>query len=197
MKKSLIVFVAVTSLIVHNVVAQSANAVHGVVTVLKKGYELIPVGKINDSTNAVFQQLSMNSQKQFYRQKSLSWYCANIDGHYCMKINPEQIYFYTSHENPNPNILFWVLPLQKGQYNTVVRALPHLKAKLAAIKLTPDSLETGQIKYIFDWINRANASGTYPLDYSKRIVFPHTVFISFSPEFIEDWMKIREVDVIP
>ena len=53
-----------------------------------------------------------------------------IDGSYLVVIHPTQIFLRSSHENPNPNYVYWVAPLTDHQYALLVQFLDGYKGDL-------------------------------------------------------------------
>lgn len=88
-------------------------------TILKKGYEYIPIEYLSDtsiygllkSSRMVFDSArkEMRPDTSFVNEFVFLWDSDCTDGRYYMTVTPEQIYLYSSHENPNPNILDWVI----------------------------------------------------------------------------------------
>lgn len=74
---------------------------------LKQGYEYIPMEYLSDTTIYGIIYSSYNTKLLNVFEFFWDSYCT--DGRYYLKVTPEQIYLYSSHENPNPNILDWVI----------------------------------------------------------------------------------------
>jgi len=46
-----------------------------------------------------------------------------IDGDFVLVVHPRQVFLRSTHNNPNPNYLYWVEPLSEGQYAQLVKFL--------------------------------------------------------------------------
>ena len=46
-----------------------------------------------------------------------------IDGDFVLVVHPRQLFLRSTHNNPNPNYLYWVEPLSEGQYTQLVTFL--------------------------------------------------------------------------
>ena len=53
----------------------------------------------------------------------------SIDGNYILVVHPTQILLRSSHENPNPNFVYWVMPVDSAQYEALVRFLDSYQGK--------------------------------------------------------------------
>ena len=93
-------------------------------TIKKDGYFFIPESALKDSVLAVVHQFYRPDKKiknkkvfEFY------WHSSCNDGSYKLTITPEQIYFSSGHDNPNPNYLFWVQGISDIQYRQIAKFL--------------------------------------------------------------------------
>ncbi|WP_462220302.1 hypothetical protein [Ferruginibacter sp.] len=110
----IIIFFFIVSL---NLIAQTKSKYIFVKTIDKKDYFYIPQSAFSDSVNGVIYQDKTLSkvalQKKCFR---FFWNSICNDGSYYLTITPEQIYFSSGHDNPNPNYLFWVINITNSQY---------------------------------------------------------------------------------
>lgn len=53
----------------------------------------------------------------------LYWISPCNDGYYNLFISPEQIWFTSMHDNPNPNFLFWVMDIDSMVYHKLLNTL--------------------------------------------------------------------------
>jgi hypothetical protein len=53
-----------------------------------------------------------------------------IDGYYTVAIHPNQIFLRTSHDNPNPNWVYWAEPLSDAQYASIAVFLETYKGRV-------------------------------------------------------------------
>lgn len=87
-------------------------------TELRNGYRYIPPSAVADTTDGVLDTYSLWETRD-KKEIRLSWFSDCTDGSYNLAITPEQIFFYSSHENPNPNSLYWVAPLSPDHYGLI------------------------------------------------------------------------------
>jgi len=91
------------------------------VTTIDKGdYFYIPPSASSDSVDAILYQdktrLKVNPDN---RPIKFSWTSNCNDGEYILTITPEQIFFSSGHDNPNPNFLFWIVDITKEQFQAI------------------------------------------------------------------------------
>lgn len=53
----------------------------------------------------------------------ISWSSMYVDGRYILVITPRQIYLRSSHDNPNPNFLYWVTTTSEKQFELIKQFL--------------------------------------------------------------------------
>lgn len=89
-------------------------------TVDRGDYFFIPTTALADRVEGILYQLKIGKKVdpekrpiQFY------WISTCNDGYYNLTITPEQIFFSSSHDNPNPNYLFWVVDIDSAQYQQI------------------------------------------------------------------------------
>jgi hypothetical protein len=59
----------------------------------------------------------------------LVWWSAFVDGHIWVTVTSHHIFVHTGHDNPNPNVIYWVGPAteeQRGALERIVRSSPGL-----------------------------------------------------------------------
>lgn len=93
-------------------------------TVDKKDYFYIPASALADSVQAILYQDNMY-QKPAHGKTPIKfyWISACNDGYYNLTVTPQQIFFSSSHDNPNPNFLYWVIDIDSFQFNSVRQGL--------------------------------------------------------------------------
>jgi hypothetical protein len=64
------------------------------------------------------------------RAIEISWSSAYIDGRYVLIITPKQIYLRSSHDNPNPNNLYWMTDINQTQYDLIKSYLSAQNSKI-------------------------------------------------------------------
>ena len=93
-------------------------------TVDKGDYFYIPKSALTDTIEGILYQDKM-LQKTNYNKRQIEFYWISTcnEGYYNLVITPEQIFFSTSHDNPNPNFLYWVINIDSTQYKQIKRGL--------------------------------------------------------------------------
>jgi hypothetical protein len=84
-------------------------------------YFYIPQAAFSDSIDAVLiQDKRLMKIQPDNRQVILSWNSDCEGGAYfILTITPEQIFFSTGHEDPNPSFLYWILDISKEQFQAI------------------------------------------------------------------------------
>lgn len=115
-----IILTIVLNIFFSNLFSQSNNKFVIVKTIDKGDYFFIPDIALVDSVSAVLYQ-DKNSLKTNpkFRPINLYWNSSCSGESYNLTITPEQIYFYSGHDNPNPNLLFWVYNLKDNQFEEI------------------------------------------------------------------------------
>jgi hypothetical protein len=90
----------------------------------------LPLGttsQISDPSEGCRLQLNTQSSKCL----QISWTdIPGIDGYYRVAIHPNQIFLRTSHDNPNPNWIYWAEPLSDAQYASIAVFLETYKGRV-------------------------------------------------------------------
>lgn len=88
------------------------------------GYIYIPKSALDDKFDAVLIVVK-DSQTTFHGKRNLNFWWNSLcnDGYYNLTITPKQIYFHSSHDNPNPNYLYWVIDIDSAQYSEIMSGL--------------------------------------------------------------------------
>ena len=60
----------------------------------------------------------------------ISWTSMYVDGRYILVITPRQIYLRSSHDNPNPNYLYWLTSISDKQFELIKNYLEIQKNNL-------------------------------------------------------------------
>ncbi len=89
-------------------------------TIDKGAYYYIPNAALADTVQGIYYQLK-NDKKVNANKRPIKFYWTSTcnDGSYNLTITPEQIFFSSSHDNPNPNFLFWVIEIDSSQYRQI------------------------------------------------------------------------------
>lgn len=82
--------------------------------------QLIPVDALNGNFDLLIIGFEYDSVKIIDKKAiEISWTSSNIDGSYDLVITPKQIYLRSSHENPNPNYLYWMSDINRQQFDLI------------------------------------------------------------------------------
>ncbi|MBC6612175.1 hypothetical protein H8B15_14700 [Hymenobacter sp. BT507] len=93
-------------------------------TIDRGDYFYIPKSAFLDTVNAViFQDKDFEKVSPDNRTIELSWNTICNDGSYILTITPEQIFFSSGHDNPNPNELYWVIEIDKSQFDAINKGI--------------------------------------------------------------------------
>jgi hypothetical protein len=95
-----------------------------IVSAVDKGdYFYIPRSALADTVRGIVCQSKDKKTNPDKRSIQFYWVSTCNDGYYDLTITPEQIYFSSSHDNPNPNFLFWVTDIDSSQYRQIRKGL--------------------------------------------------------------------------
>ncbi|MGI4972376.1 MAG: hypothetical protein ACRYGH_25825 [Janthinobacterium lividum] len=94
-------------------------------TTLDRGdYFFIPQNALADSIDGiVYQDKTLRKVPITNRPIIIYWFSICNDGSYKLTITPEQIFFASGHDNPNPNHLYWVITIDRNRYEAIRRGL--------------------------------------------------------------------------
>lgn len=109
--------------------AQEKNTHCFVSTVSKCGYTYIPSYIFKDSVEGVLYRTDTICTP---REIVFSFYSIDIDGSYNLAVTPEQIFLYSSHDNPNSSSIYWGINIDSAQYKSIFNGLK----KAGRIQLT-------------------------------------------------------------
>ena len=108
-------------LLLHTGLAVAQKKACIVAAIPKNGYLYIPANAFEDSVDGV---LSNNLiQNDTTKVVEIEWDAPEIDGDYQLVITPEQIYVRSSHDNPNPNKIYFAININPGQYTYFYRGV--------------------------------------------------------------------------
>jgi hypothetical protein len=107
-----------------NLLAQTKNKFVIAETIDKKDYFYIPKTALADTVKAILYQDKVNKKiNPNKRPIEFYWISTCNDGYYNLTITPQQIFFSSSHDNPNPNFLYWVIDIDSLQYKQIKKGL--------------------------------------------------------------------------
>jgi hypothetical protein len=99
---------------------QSGNKLIIATTIDKGDYFYIPKAALADSVQAVLYQDKMNKKvSPINRPIKMYWVSTCNDGYYNLTITPQQIFFSSTHDNPNPDILLWAIDIEISQFEQI------------------------------------------------------------------------------
>lgn len=84
---------------------------------------------------------------------SFYWDSWNIDGQYILRFSPKQMVLYSSHENPNPNYIYWSADITEEQFKAL-KAMPQFKYKWKSDEKTSRDLSYKNFRRLLRQINR-------------------------------------------
>jgi len=182
-------------------------------TINKKSYSFIPISVFNDTTI-----IGVTSSYRIGSLKELKMYWISVctDGYYNLTITPEQIYFTSSHENPNPNMLYWLIPIDKITYSKIAIGFKAMNLQQTYYdstykdyKLLPQSWTDStsllfnsnckiwtelQVDKMIQLLNKFLKGSKNQIDKTQRIMLKNSIYFGYNKQQIKDWMpKIFEV----
>lgn len=89
------------------------------------------------------------------RQNVISFYWDSwlIDGRYNLRFSPKQMVLYSSHENPNPDYIYWSADITEEQFKAL-KAMPQFKYKWKSDEKTSRDLSYKNFRRLLRQINR-------------------------------------------
>ena len=177
----------------------------------KGGYDYIPLPYLSDSTDGIIYTFrEIGKAKKNNKIFKIHWNSRCIDGTYNLTITPLQIYLTSSHENPNPNMLYWVLNIDSFTFNQIVKGFQ--KSKLGKNKSSPygyfdeiyndeyilsqtynstfeDScnvLREQQIDKFFLMLNKYIFTNSHKIYKSQRVIPINRIYYGWSKQMIID-----------
>ncbi|SHF71204.1 hypothetical protein [Dysgonomonas macrotermitis] len=93
--------------------------------------------------------LRENEQDTTFFSAEIYWNSVAIDGRYILEITPLQVLLYSSHDNSNPNYLYWMANLQENEYRKIISHFRILVIHESEVMLEPYS---GRLCFIYDWL---------------------------------------------
>lgn len=84
---------------------------------------------------------------------SFYWDSWNIDGRYILRFSPKQMVLYSSHDNPNPDYIYWSADITEEQFKAL-KAMPQFKYKWKSDEKTSRDLSYKNFRQLLRQINR-------------------------------------------
>src|SRR5687768_2442459 len=93
-------------------------------TVDKGDYIYIPKSALADSVRKIVYQPKIGKRTNPNKRPiNFYWISTCTGGYYNLTVTPEQIFFSSSHDNPSPDFLFWVIDLDSSQFRQIRNGL--------------------------------------------------------------------------
>lgn len=185
----------------------------------KGGYDYIPLSYLSDSTDGIIYTFrEIGKVKTTNKIFKIHWNSRCIDGTYNLTITPLQIYLTSSHENPNPNMLYWVLNIDSLTFDQIVKGFQ--KSKLGQNKSASYSyfdeiyddayilsqtynsafedscnvLRDQQIDKFFLMLNKYIITNSCKISKSQRVIPINRIFFGESKQMIID-SQLEIIDI--
>lgn len=84
---------------------------------------------------------------------SFYWDSWNIDGQYILRFSPKQMVLYSSHDNPNPDYIYWSADITEEQFKAL-KAMPQFEYKWKSDEKTSRDLSYKNFRRLLRQINR-------------------------------------------
>lgn len=84
---------------------------------------------------------------------SFYWDSWNIDGRYILRFSPKQMVLYSSHDNPNPDYIYWSADITEEQFKAL-KAIPQFEYKWLSDEKTSRDLSYKNFRQLLRQINR-------------------------------------------
>lgn len=84
---------------------------------------------------------------------SFYWNSWNIDGRYILRFSPKQMVLYSSHDNPNPDYIYWSADITEEQFKAL-KAMPQFEYKWMSDEKTSRDLSYKNFRQLLRQINR-------------------------------------------
>lgn len=217
MKHNLQIFLALTIFINTSFCQNSqSNRIKKVID--KKTYDYIPLSYLKDTAIVgLLHPIRIDKKLQTNAQFDIHWYSSCTDGSYYLVVTPEQIYFISSHDNPNPNLLFWVLPIDGFIYHQIVDGFQRqtktsIKQKRKIFDYFDSSYNDerllkskqfnedcefereNQIEKFFAHMNQFIDDKNKKLDKLNRIIAINPIYYAWSEQIIKGWTPVIMTD---
>jgi hypothetical protein len=114
------------------------------------GYFLLPDDILSGKYEYAFGRFQTEN-----RQNVISFYWDSwlIDGRYNLRFTPKQMVLYTSHENPNPDYIYWSADITEEQFKAL-KAIPQFEYKWMSDEKTSRDLSYKNFRQLLRQINR-------------------------------------------
>lgn len=114
------------------------------------GYFLLPDDILSGKYEYAFGRFQTENRQNIV---SFYWDSWNIDGRYILRFSPKQMVLYSSHENPNPDYIYWSADITEEQFKAL-KAMPQFKYKWKSDEKTSRDLSYKNFRRLLRQINR-------------------------------------------
>ncbi len=123
-KKNKIIFLLIFIIFCKNSFSQTKSDIVILKAINKDGYSFFTENSLEDSVTGILLQPD-NSKYISPKKRPITFYWNSNcnDGSYYLTVTPEQIYFTSGHNNPNPNFLYWFIKIDTSQYLEIKKGL--------------------------------------------------------------------------
>ena len=114
---------------IHSLVSGQTKTKLIIATTIDKGdYFYIPKAALADSVQAIlYQEKRIKKVSPGNRSIKMYWISTCNDGYYNLTITPQQIFFSSTHDNPNPDFLLWVIDIDSSQFRQIKTGFKRMK----------------------------------------------------------------------
>lgn len=114
------------------------------------GYLILPDDILSGKYEYAFGRFQTENRQNIV---SFYWDSWNIDGRYILRFSPKQMVLYSSHQNPNPNYIYWSADITEEQFKAL-KAMPQFKYKWKSDEKTSRDLSYKNFRQLLRQINR-------------------------------------------
>jgi hypothetical protein len=114
------------------------------------GYFLLPDDILSGKYEYAFGLFQIENRQNVI---SFYWDSWQIDGRYNLRFTPKQMVLYSSHENPNPNYIYWAADITEEQFKAL-KAMPQFEYKWKSDEKTSRDLSYKNFRQLLRQINR-------------------------------------------
>lgn len=114
------------------------------------GYFLLPDDILSGKYEYAFGWFQTENRQNVI---SFYWDSWQIDGRYTLRFSPKQMVLYSSHENPNPNYIYWSADITEEQFKAL-KAIPQFEYKWLSDEKTSRDLSYKNFRRLLRQINR-------------------------------------------
>ena len=114
------------------------------------GYFLLPDDILSGKYEYAFGLFQIENRQNIV---SFYWDSWNIDGRYILRFSPKQMVLYSSHDNPNPDYIYWSADITEEQFKAL-KAMPQFEYKWKSDEKTSRDLSYKNFRRLLRQINR-------------------------------------------